>query len=153
MIWKDDHDLLSRTGYKTKWASQINTIGVICIFFFYSSVISKFSLGSMYCTYKIRKKEVWLWTAFFFFKWLAYVTRKIREYIPQKTGEEHPDILLLMALWTKKWQLNGGKCNKAILSRSHWNLFKIYYPGDSRRNIWQRPRHHTQVSDLSQIGF
>lgn len=67
----------------------------------------------MCCTYKIRKKKSDFGLLdFFLFKRLAYVTRKNRKYISQKMGEEHPDILLLMALRTKKWQLNGGKCNK-----------------------------------------
>lgn len=70
-------------------------MGVIRIFFFYSYIISKFSLRNMHYLYNQKKKQVCFGLLDFFFLMTSLDDGK---YVSQKKVEGHPALFLLMAL-------------------------------------------------------
>lgn len=76
--------------------SLINTISVISTFFFYSSIISKFSLMNMHYLYNVKNTRFFL-DCLIFFLMTSLCDKKHCGHMSQKKVEEHP-ILLLMPL-------------------------------------------------------
>lgn len=66
MTWEDDHELLSRKGYKTKMTIYNQYYWRNWHFLFYSSVISKFSLMNVYYLYNQKEMQVFGLFDFFF---------------------------------------------------------------------------------------